>query len=167
MKARWPGHPQGTGKATWSSAGACKIDYWMQSLDEGTSGGEVRLSNTPAHCIIGLGRQHQWQVAPRIPRGSWEGSTSSGGRSSDRAINWSYVYSAVTRASHNSHRPVHEGRGLQVKINLPIIKDKKTKDAVTYHSWWWDMDIFHCSGWDMTGICCLTSFNHYKGSWAT
>ena len=27
------------------------------------------------------------------------------------------------------------GRGLRVKVNLPIFKDEKTKDAVTYHLW--------------------------------
>ena len=36
-----------------------------------------------------------------------------------------------------------------MKVNLPIFKDEKTKDAVTYYSWWWDMAIFHHSGWDI------------------
>ena len=35
-----------------------------------------------------------------------------------------------------------------MKVNLPIFKDEKTKDAVTYHSWWWDIALFCCSGWD-------------------
>ena len=34
------------------------------------------------------------------------------------------------------------------KVNLPISKDEKTKYAVTYCSWWWDMAIFHHLGWD-------------------
>ena len=38
--------------------------------------------------------------------------------------------------------------GLQLKVNLPIFKDEKTKDAVTYHSWWCNVAIFHWSGWD-------------------
>ena len=50
--------------------------------------------------------------------------------------------------SHRSHRSVCAGRGLWVKVNLPIFKDEKSKDAVTYHSWWWDVAIFHQSGWD-------------------
>ena len=29
-----------------------------------------------------------------------------------------------------------------------IFKDEKTEDAVTYHSWQWDVAIFCCSGWD-------------------
>ena len=40
------------------------------------------------------------------------------------------------------------GRSLRVKVNLPIFKDEKTKDAVTYHLWWWDIAIFCSSGLD-------------------
>ena len=35
-----------------------------------------------------------------------------------------------------------------MKVNLPIFKDEKTKDGVTYHSWWWDIAILYHSGWD-------------------
>ena len=35
-----------------------------------------------------------------------------------------------------------------MKVNLPTFKDEKTKDAVTYHSWQWDMAIFCQLGWD-------------------
>ena len=34
------------------------------------------------------------------------------------------------------------------KVNLPIFKDEKTKDAVTYHLWQWDIAIFCHSGWN-------------------
>ena len=40
------------------------------------------------------------------------------------------------------------GHSLRVKVNLPIFKDEKTKDVVTYHSWWWDLAIFCCLGRD-------------------
>ena len=33
-------------------------------------------------------------------------------------------------------------RGFRVKDNLPTFNDKKTNDAVTYHSWHWDMSVF-------------------------
>ena len=36
-----------------------------------------------------------------------------------------------------------------MKVNLLIFKDEKTKDAVTYHSLWWDIAIFNCLGWDV------------------
>ena len=52
------------------------------------------------------------------------------------------------RASGESNQPAWPGRCLRVKVNLLIFKDEKTKDAVTYHSWQWDIAIFHCSGWD-------------------
>ena len=35
-----------------------------------------------------------------------------------------------------------------MKVNLPIFKDEKTEDAVTYHSWQRDVAIFCCLGWD-------------------
>ena len=37
--------------------------------------------------------------------------------------------------------------GAHMKINLPIFKDKDTKDAVTYQSWRWDLMVYHCVGW--------------------
>ena len=35
-----------------------------------------------------------------------------------------------------------------MKVNLPIFKDEKAKDVVTYCSWRWDVAIFGQSGWD-------------------
>ena len=54
----------------------------------------------------------------------------------------------MTRGSRGSNWAGRAGRGLRVKVNLLIFKDEKTKDAVTYHSWWWDVAIFCHSGWD-------------------
>ena len=33
-----------------------------------------------------------------------------------------------------------------MKINLPIFKDKDTKDAITYQSWRSDLTVYHCVG---------------------
>ena len=33
-----------------------------------------------------------------------------------------------------------------MKINLPIFKDKDTKDTVTYKSWRWDLTLYHHAG---------------------
>ena len=48
----------------------------------------------------------------------------------------------------------HPWRGRQhgearahMKINLPIFKDEDAKDAVTYHSWRWDLMVYHCVEW--------------------
>ena len=54
----------------------------------------------------------------------------------------------MTRVSRESSLSVQAGRGLRVKVNLLIFKDKKTKDAVTYCLWQWDIAIFCHSGWD-------------------
>ena len=35
-----------------------------------------------------------------------------------------------------------------MKVNLPTFKDEKAKYTVTYHSWQWDMSVFHYSSWD-------------------
>ena len=44
-----------------------------------------------------------------------------------------------------------------MKVNLSICKDEKMKDAVTYHTWWGDVAIFHWSG-GMINICCCIFF---------
>ena len=33
-----------------------------------------------------------------------------------------------------------------MKINLPVFKDKDTKDAVTYQSWHCDLTVYCCAG---------------------
>ena len=50
--------------------------------------------------------------------------------------------------SGESILPVSPGRGIRVKVNLPIFKEEKTKGAVTYHSWQWDIGIFCQPGWN-------------------
>ena len=33
-----------------------------------------------------------------------------------------------------------------MKINLPVFKDEDAKDAVTYHSWRWDLMVYQHVG---------------------
>ena len=40
----------------------------------------------------------------------------------------------------------HWEEGACMKINLPIFKDKDTKDAVTYQSWRWVFMVYQCAG---------------------
>ena len=54
----------------------------------------------------------------------------------------------MTRTSRGSNRSAPAGKGLQVKVNLPIFRDENAKNVVTYYSWQWDVAIFHQSGWD-------------------
>ena len=54
----------------------------------------------------------------------------------------------MMRVSRESNQSVWAGRGLRVKVNLLIFKDEKTKDAVTYHSWWWAVAICSHLGWN-------------------
>ena len=70
------------------------------------------------------------------------------GGSSNWGSKWSSHQSTNARGSRESNPPGWAGRHLRVKDNLPIFKDEKTKDPVTYHLWWWDVAMFHCSGWD-------------------
>ena len=60
-------------------------------------------------------------------------------------ISWLWWEGLGSRESNWARRA---GRGMRIKVNLLIFKDEKTKDTVTYHSWRWDIAIFHCSGWD-------------------
>ena len=48
----------------------------------------------------------------------------------------------MMRTSQGSDRLAHGGRGIQVKVNLPIFEDEKVKDVVTYCSWQWDVAFF-------------------------
>ena len=52
------------------------------------------------------------------------------------------------RFSLGRSQSVWTGRGFRVKVNLPICKDEKVKDTVTYHSWHWNTSVFCCSDWD-------------------
>ena len=54
----------------------------------------------------------------------------------------------MMRESREGNQGGRAGRGLRVKVNLPIFKDEKTKDAVTYHLCWWDLGLFCHLGWD-------------------
>ena len=56
-----------------------------------------------------------------------------GGGSSDWGSDQSCQQLTMMRASRERNQPVWAGRSLRVKVNLPIFKDEKMKDAVTYH----------------------------------
>ena len=74
----------------------------------------------------------------------------------------------MMRVSRESNQSVGAVRGLRVKVNLPIFKDEETKDAVAYHSWWWDIAIFHCRGWDDQHLlpCVFWSLQGFLGDLA-
>ena len=97
----------------------------------------------------GRGRKcHRRQGTPQLPPDTSSGSPSSGGGSSDWGSDQSSHQLTMMRGSRGGNWEGRAGRGLRMKINLPIFKDEKTKDAVTYHSWQWDVTIFCHSGWD-------------------
>ena len=54
----------------------------------------------------------------------------------------------MMRVSRESSWSVLAGRGLRVKVNLLIFKDKKTKGAVTYNTWQWYIAIFCHFDWE-------------------
>ena len=70
---------------------------------------------------------------PQFPRNTSGGSPSSGGRGSDQGSDQSSQQSTMMRVSGESSQPAQPGRGLRVKVNLQILMEEKTKDAVTYH----------------------------------
>ena len=54
---------------------------------------------------------------------------------------------------------------MHMKINHPIFKDKDAKDAVTYHSWQWDLMVYQHAGCrDCTLLpCTVRSLQGYPG----
>ena len=130
----------------------------MQGLEEDASEAEVRNGKASYHGTewrnshaLCMGRSRRWfrrQCVPWLLRDTSGVSPSSGEGSSEQGSKWSSHQSTMTRGSRESNHTGRAGRGLKVKVNLPICKDEKTKDAVTYCSWWWDISIFHHSRWD-------------------
>ena len=52
-----------------------------------------------------------------------------------------------------------------MKINLPVFKDKDTKDTITYHSCYWDLTVYCQAGcWDCTLLpYAIHSLQGYSG----
>ena len=157
-KARGPGCPCRTTKVTRTDTMAYDIEEWMWGMEEDFPKVEARNDNendcrpewrnTYSQCAGQGSRQHRRQGRPWFLRGMSGGSPSSWGESSDQGSHWNSQQSTMMRASGESTWPVQPGRGLRVMVNLLIFKDEKTKNAVSYCSWWWDIAIFCCSGWD-------------------
>ena len=145
-KTRRPGHPHGTTKVMKTPTVACNIEKWMWGVEGDACKVEARNSDMidcrpaqrNAHSQH-AGQDSQWhrrQGRPQFPRDTSGGSPSSGGGSSNWGSNQSSQQSSMMRASGESNQPVWPGRGLRVKVSLPIFKDEKIKDVLTYHSWW-------------------------------
>ena len=157
-KTRGPGHPWGATKTNWTTAVAYNIEKWMQGLEKDASGVEVRNGNVSNHGIewrnthsqyVGRGRRwHRRQGTPWLLRDTSSGSSSSGGGSCNEGSDQSSHQSTMMRGSWEGSQAGRAARGLKVKVSLPIFEDEKTKDAVSYHLWWWDITIFCCLGWD-------------------
>ena len=141
-KARERECPTGTTKTIQTPAAAYNIKECIQGLEEDASKIEVRKGDV-SNCGTEQGnahsqhlsrsrRQHRTQGAPWLLRDTFSVSASSRGG----ILNWGN--------EQNSHQLTM----MRGKINLLIFKDEKTKDAVTYHLWWWDITIFHCLGLD-------------------
>ena len=141
---------------------ACSMtpENWMHyciHVKSDSRGGNQPL---PSHTWSGL------LIADMFQDGLEEQITEAVIDSSDRGSDQSLEYSTVTRTSDSSHGSAHLGRDPWMKVNLPIFKDEKTKDALTYQCWWWDMAIFHQSGWD-DQIWCHTFSTCHKDFWVT
>ena len=59
----------------------------------------------------------------------------------------------------------HQEDGAHMKINLSVFKDEDAKDAVTYHSWGWDLMVYQHEGcWDHTLLpYAIRSLQGYPG----
>ena len=130
----------------------------MQGLEEDASKVEVRNGDASDHRTEQMNacsqhvdrsrRQHRRQGAQWLLRDTSSGSSSSGGGSSYSGSYWSSHQSTMMRGSRDGNWAGRAGRGLRMKVNLPIFKDEKTKDAVPYHLWRWEIAFFCHLGWD-------------------
>ena len=137
--------PEETMKTNQISTATYNIEEWMWGLGEDACTVEVRNNKVSNHRTEQknahsqhLGRSRRWhkrQGGPWLLRDTSGGSPSSGGGSSDWGSKQSSHQLTMMRGSRESNQAGRTGRGLRVKVNLPIFKDEKTKDAVTYHSW--------------------------------
>ena len=144
----------------------------MLGLEEDDPEVEVRNGDVGNHglewrsaCSLHAGqgsRWHRWQGRSWLRRDLSGGPSSSWDGSSNWRSDQGSQQSTMMRVSRESNWSVWAGRGLRVKVNLLIFKDKKTKDVVTYHSWQWDVVIFCCSSRDDH-----TSSSHCRGSQET
>ena len=150
-KARGPGHPQGAMKTNQTPAAAYNIKKWMQGLEEDASNAEVRNGKASNHstewrnvhsqCVGRHRRWHRRQGILQLLRHTSSGSPSSGGGSSDWGSKQSSHPLTMMTGSRESNHARKVGSGLGVKVNLPIFKDEKTKDAVIYSLWQWNVAI--------------------------
>ena len=99
-------------------------------------------------------QRDQWPWSPRFPSPSPDHGFKS---------NRSSLSMASSTSSQSDHldgsRCSRWGRRHQeethMKINLPIFKDKDTKDAVTYQSWRWDLMVYW---WTRCRDCTLLPY---------
>ena len=144
-KTRGPGCPRGKMKTHWIPTAACNIEEWMWHLEEDASKVEVtndkvsycgiEQKNTCSQCVDRRRRWHRRQGTQWSLRDTSGGSPSSGGESSDWGNKWGSHQLTMIRGSRESNWAGRTGKGLRVKVNLPICKDERTKDVVIYHSW--------------------------------
>ena len=139
-KAKGPGCPHRMTKAAQAPATAYNIEEWMWGLEEEAPEVEARNSEV-GNCGLEWRNTHsqhagqgsRWlrqQGRPQFPADPSGGSSSSGGGSSDQGSDWRSQQSTIMRVCRESNQSLWAGRGLRVKVNLPIFKDEKTKYAV-------------------------------------
>ena len=93
-------------------------------------------------------RWHGRPGAPWLSRDTSSRSPFLGGGSLDQGSEHRSHQLTWTGGCGGSYQAGRAGRGLRVKVNLPIFKDETIKDAVTCHSWQWDIAIFCHWGWN-------------------
>ena len=151
-KARGPGHPHRMTKVMRTPTAALKSGcrVWKKMLPKWKQEVATWLitdlsGERPICSMLVEVEGSRRQGRPQFPRDMSGGLPSSWVGSCDQGSNWSSEQSTMMRVSGESNWPAWPGR---VKVNLPIFKDEKTKDAITHHSWQWGIAIFCCSGWD-------------------
>ena len=97
--------------------------------------------------------QGQWELWV-VPSQSPSLSSDHGFESDWSSASTSSSVASMSERSGGSRHPCcdqrpHREPGGHMEINLPVFKDKDTKDAITYQSWCWDLTVYcHAECWD-------------------
>ena len=147
-KAWGPGCSHRLERKSWPPAHASWVDNWIQGLGEEESDEDLRADDSHTQWVITHSKWCRRQRVQGFPEALQEAHLPWGAKAQtwgvfEAPLNpWCWECPAIVTDQNRW------GRGLRVKVNLPVFKDKKTKDAVTYCSWWWDVAIYCHLGWD-------------------
>ena len=149
VKVRGPGHPH----VNLLTQQPFRFDHPRDSPRKDTPG-DASSDNQPSPHQPSRGwdcnrcQRDQRQPPPQLPSPSPspDHRLKSDRSSLSMALSMSSMSARSEGFWHSQHGRQHREVRAHMKINLPVFKDENTKDAVTYHTWRWDLTVYQCVG---------------------